>query len=588
MPRKRSYDRPPERLPEGYLEIWHALADIERGARSRQHLAQHLGVSTHTLQRLLVSGDVPEFHQGSGARLTRSWARTLTRLAIQLGRNPRDWICSVGIAWEPEIEAVVEQVRRQLRRQVRHRQGRVPDRPERRRRRSLAPAPAASSAPLLVGILSPSPWQPSGPETAIGFLHRYARRLFDALALRNGVRWVALDEPGLSRRLMGLSADLDAAVGWALRPSDLVRGLGQVRIPGLRITLCALAARPAERPIAGFWSDLLRRSPAEAPRWIVPLGHAARDFLLGACGLPRDSLIEAPSASPADLAERLLVEAGASAARPVILVADAERCRAAGDQLGRRPGFSRRMVAELLEPGGEPFPAWPVGIVLHRRRRELLQAVRACTREELFGRSAPHTARLYAELVATQLRAAPSGATDPAGLHARDRLPRRHPWMSRRFQDAFCDHLLADPAAPADVAASGVDASGDVPGQGVRLETVRAMLSRDWDRALGRWVARHGGAETAPIVTAGRRPPGQEHHPYCLSCAVPLEDPHNRGPSSRYCRYCSDPQGRLRPRREVEGILADWFRRWQGDLDPQEALRRARRYMSALPAWNRN
>lgn len=97
--------QPPESLPLAFREIWVALADAQRSARSRQELARRLRVSTGTLQRILVSGDVPDF-EAAGARVTRAWARTITRLAIAVGRDARSWIEMVGIPWNETIAEV--------------------------------------------------------------------------------------------------------------------------------------------------------------------------------------------------------------------------------------------------------------------------------------------------------------------------------------------------------------------------------------------------------------------------------------------------------------------------------------------------
>jgi hypothetical protein len=76
--------------------------------------------------------------------------------------------------------------------------------------------------------------------------------------------------------------------------------------------------------------------------------------------------------------------------------------------------------------------------------------------------------------------------------------------------------------------------------------------------------------------------------PYCRSCAAPLHEEHNKGASDCYCRYCSDDEGHLKPRQEVEQILAGWLKRGQGDLTSDEAARRAKLFMQAMPAWCNN
>jgi hypothetical protein len=69
---------------------------------------------------------------------------------------------------------------------------------------------------------------------------------------------------------------------------------------------------------------------------------------------------------------------------------------------------------------------------------------------------------------------------------------------------------------------------------------------------------------------------------------VSLISDHNRGVSDCYCRYCSDEEGRLKPRGEVRELIAHWFEEWQGDISHEEAVRRAKIFMEAMPAWSNN
>jgi hypothetical protein len=75
---------------------------------------------------------------------------------------------------------------------------------------------------------------------------------------------------------------------------------------------------------------------------------------------------------------------------------------------------------------------------------------------------------------------------------------------------------------------------------------------------------------------------------FCHSCSTSLHVKHHRGAASRYCRYCADETGRLRPREDVERILTNWIANWQGAIGPEEARRRARSLMAAMPAWSSN
>ena len=97
---------PPEGLPEGLRDLWNCLHD-EATLTSRGALARRLGVSTHTLQRVLVDGALPRFDRCS-VRQTRSWTRTLARLARHFGRAPRRWIEAAGIPWTADARMIAE------------------------------------------------------------------------------------------------------------------------------------------------------------------------------------------------------------------------------------------------------------------------------------------------------------------------------------------------------------------------------------------------------------------------------------------------------------------------------------------------
>ena len=72
---------------------------------------------------------------------------------------------------------------------------------------------------------------------------------------------------------------------------------------------------------------------------------------------------------------------------------------------------------------------------------------------------------------------------------------------------------------------------------------------------------------------------------FCFSCAAPTEMPDFKGPAEDYCKYCTDEQGNLKSRDEIQMAVAEWFKAWQPDLDQEMALARAAHYMKAMPAW---
>lgn len=99
---------PPKKLPEGFGEIWKAIAQADRVANSRQVLARKLRISTHTIQRILVDGDVPDFTKPVSRRILHSWTRTITRLALHFGYDPIKWVKMVKIDPVDSISKVIE------------------------------------------------------------------------------------------------------------------------------------------------------------------------------------------------------------------------------------------------------------------------------------------------------------------------------------------------------------------------------------------------------------------------------------------------------------------------------------------------
>ncbi len=101
---------PPNNLPEGYKDIWKAIAEADEAAVSRQTLAEILKISTHTIQRILVDGNVPDFSNPVSRRIMHSWTKTITMLALHFDRDPLEWVKMVGINPEDRITKIIEDV----------------------------------------------------------------------------------------------------------------------------------------------------------------------------------------------------------------------------------------------------------------------------------------------------------------------------------------------------------------------------------------------------------------------------------------------------------------------------------------------
>ena len=72
---------------------------------------------------------------------------------------------------------------------------------------------------------------------------------------------------------------------------------------------------------------------------------------------------------------------------------------------------------------------------------------------------------------------------------------------------------------------------------------------------------------------------------FCYSCTAPLEMPEFKGPAENYCKYCTDDQGKLKMKNEVQQGIAMWLKTWQPDIDDTTATERATNFMKAMPAW---
>ncbi len=71
----------------------------------------------------------------------------------------------------------------------------------------------------------------------------------------------------------------------------------------------------------------------------------------------------------------------------------------------------------------------------------------------------------------------------------------------------------------------------------------------------------------------------------CLSCAMPLGGNENKKSEGKYCTYCSDEQGKLLPREQVQQGIAQWLKSWAPKQDSVDFVERANHYMKAMPAW---
>jgi hypothetical protein len=71
----------------------------------------------------------------------------------------------------------------------------------------------------------------------------------------------------------------------------------------------------------------------------------------------------------------------------------------------------------------------------------------------------------------------------------------------------------------------------------------------------------------------------------CYSCGMPLMSEGPQKARGNFCQYCSDEQGNLLPREQVQNGIAQWLSTWAPKDSNSDYLKRAEYYMKAMPAW---
>ncbi len=584
--------KPPDRLPAGYREIWRALAEAEGRAGSRQALARQLGVSTQTLQRILVRGDVPVFPQTTNVRVQHSWTRTLSRLARHLGGDPRRWLAQVGISWDDDVQAIVEEARDAE--AVDRGSGAKPALPM-----SIeiglpdlglfelavfprafdhidagsAGSTAKPAAPAALPASSAAPSRPSAAEVL-------ARIIFGAVDPMVTLRFRRAPETHLADALLrGGSASrrggtlqregsIDCALGVLASADRELRGIEFIRIPGWRVRLSAFGVAAASGPAPvefPSWPAAIFASTAAAPPLMVAENGVAQRHLLGVCGVPADRLRTLPE-DHARAARALREAAERAGGGPIVLVDDEVTCRHLAAALEGTAGL---VVREI--PGtAEWAPSYPLALALSPSARPWRDALLIGLEREAFGASARLAGRLYGELLAAA--ALPQILRDPFAPFAPRAAVRLHEFSlaSAAFLESLVAHLVA---AIEERIARQVGA-GPEPRWAALLAArhARALLPEAWQPLLRKLP------ELLPELAG----------PHCQSCSVTLDEQHTLETTDRYCRFCSEPDGRLKPRAEVHRLIAGWFAKWQRGVPFEEAQRRADFFMQSMPAWAKN
>ncbi|EPM4908859.1 zinc ribbon domain-containing protein [Enterobacter hormaechei] len=71
---------------------------------------------------------------------------------------------------------------------------------------------------------------------------------------------------------------------------------------------------------------------------------------------------------------------------------------------------------------------------------------------------------------------------------------------------------------------------------------------------------------------------------FCQACGMPMSEVDAGKISDFYCAYCCDSNGNLKSWDDAVSGLANFLDSWQ-KVGSQEAQKRAKRYLTAMPAW---
>lgn len=581
----------PELLPAGYHEIWNFLHKEDTRVSSRQVLARSLHVSTHTLQRILVTGNVPVFKNNTSARITNSWVKTITKIADYFGIDPQIWVESIGIKWTSGIQAIVEASLSGSRDSTdipvkgfktvyaaeTHEQSDLynlfPDQPH-------------------IGIVDYEPFSLTLPGFGKSFLEVFSRRLVGAAFPGKRPIVYKLTPPQLAEELSRRNSYLHIGTGILENMKRRTLGIRFLPIPGLLIRLAAIVIRPEhDNRVLPSFSEVISGRDNRC-FFFVPQNSISGDFLRGQCGLSSDNLLIRYIPEDKKLPGLFFSETCKRPDNFIILTADEITCRATINALNCLDGFSEKYTVQMLDGSPEECPSYSLSIGVRQEYSTLMEILERTVENELFGNSCRLTAQLYAELISVWLfRSVLDDPENPSNLRSFF-----NPIIFRastiEFQEILRENLEGLLRKGIISRLSGKGKSIVLPDS---IDSIASeMASKHALLALSNpyGVLSSPGESVLPSSSAlqdsGEKSyPDTEHQKpqLCRSCMANLREKHNRGKSDIYCCYCSDSDGNLLPRKEVHMILSRWLMALE-DLSIEEAKRRAKFYMKAMPAWN--
>lgn len=400
---------PPDKLPETFLEIWTLLAEEEASVGSRQKLANRLHISTGTLQRILVSGDIPDFCSLRNNRVLNAWSRTVIRLARYFNRKPEAWILPAGLPWTDtqkhlyfEPDGPVDTRRRTDRKQTGSSTGQS---------RQTVLSAESDRSPIeafinRIGIADFEPLSISLPGYRNSFLEEFALRLIGVISPATRLRFQPMDSLAMLNELARPEPFFTIGIGALISASRLTNGVRFVEIPGLRVRLGAVWLRSPEDTHPSHpsprYAEAIQSFDQDGPLFVVTAGAVTYEYLAGLCRIPEEQLLVRSPETCSDPIALLALETRRHPDRRVIMMAAENQC------YNMLAAFENRETAgdfrmEMLQFDEGDLPSYPVGIVLHRRAHHLIPLFRSALELDIFGAGMRLTAGLYATLAAADI-----------------------------------------------------------------------------------------------------------------------------------------------------------------------------------------
>lgn len=396
---------PPDKLPETFLEIWTLLINEEASLGSRQKLANRLRISTGTLQRILVSGNIPDFFSTRNNRVLNAWSRTVIRLARYFNRKPEAWIIPAGLPWTDALKNLYHETDgadtgrtadgKHTGSSAVHSKPSVPDTESDR-----LPIETFISR---IGIADFEPLSIALPGYRNSFLEEFALRLIGVISPATRLRFQSMDSLAMLNELARPEPFFTIGIGALISASRLTNGVRFIEIPGLRVRLGAVILRLPEdaRPSPGY-AEAIQSSGPDGPLFIVTAGAVTFEYLAGLCRIPEERLLVRSPEACSDPIGLLVRETRRHPDRRVIMMAAENQC------YNMLAAFENREAAgdfrmEMLPFDEGDLPSYPVGMVLHRHAHHLIPLFRSALELDIFGAGMRLTAGLYATLAAADI-----------------------------------------------------------------------------------------------------------------------------------------------------------------------------------------